>query len=347
MLELHLNPSLCASRLISDCSSTSQLSTKTELSTLWSSKVPMYMIDATWKLNQWEEMDKISSAFHTFVGLPNSEFSKQEQNHSLPSQPKKKSCGSFGPETGVFVPNIGPVLLSLKNKEALFVFQSKLNDIRSSVLGHLKAAMLSNQQSAYQRAYSSSIVPLHLIHDVYQFSQTIYEKLIQNNATQDEDVFQCFENLKSGWEARNRFIPLVASGHSSNVIQIIDVQRALVKILQQHSMQISPSNSDLYAVELFRYWAKGLATEIKCGHLDRAYANMLEATQLMIQQLPNAKPVLESLDLEERANFVLDTAKVHWCRRNDRGKSLIYNKYFKRFNYVLFIFFSCFKSDKK
>lgn len=323
MQELFLNPSLCASRLINDCSS--QFSSNQELSKCWSSKVPIYMIDATWKLNQWEEIDSIANAFPSFVGVPNSEFIKQEQDHTLPSEPKKKSLGVFGPDTGLFVPNIGLALLSLMNKEALFVFQSKLNDIRSSVLGQLKAAMLANQQSAYQRAYANSIIPLHFIHDVHQFSQTIYEKLVQINATTSEDVFQCFEKLKAGWEARNRFVPLVASDHSSSLIQILDIQRALVKILQQHSMQISPINSDLYAVELFRYWAKGLATEIKCGHLDRAYANMLEATQIMMKKLPNDKHLFETLDQEERANFVLDTAKVYWCRRNDRGKRLIYN----------------------
>ena len=329
MQELHLNPSLCASRLISDLSSRSQ-SSKSELPTLWSSKAPMYMIDATWKLNQWEEMDTVANAFHSFGGSSNSELSKLEQDRS--SQSKKKDSITFGADTGMseaVVPSIGTVLHSLKKEEALFVFQSKLGDIRSNVLGHLKAALLSNQSSAYQRAYYSSIIPLHLIHDVQQFSQTIYEKLIQNHSafqseqSSAEDIFQCFTKLKAGWEARNRFVPLIAVDHSNTINQIIDVQRSLVKILQQHSMRISPNNSDLYAIELFRYWAKGLATEIKCGNLDRAYANMLEATQLMTDLLRNKEQsLLDFLSSDERADFVLDSAKVHWCRRDERGKHL-------------------------
>lgn len=326
MQELHLNPSLCASRLISDLSSRSQ-SSKSELPTLWSSKAPMYMIDATWKLNQWEEMDTVANAFHSFGGSFNSELSKLEQDRS--SQSKKKDSITFGADTGMseaVVPSIGTVLHSLKKEEALFVFQSKLGDIRSNVLGHLKAALLSNQSSAYQRAYYSSIIPLHLIHDVQQFSQTIYEKLIQNHSafqseqSSAEDIFQCFTKLKAGWEARNRFVPLIAVDHSNTINQIIDVQRSLVKILQQHSMRISPNNSDLYAIELFRYWAKGLATEIKCGNLDRAYANMLEATQLMTDLLRNKEQsLLDFLSSDERADFVLDSAKVHWCRRDERA----------------------------
>src|SRR5699024_2238063 len=126
-------------------------------------------------------------------------------------------------------PNIGTVLYSLKKTEPLAVFQTKLADIQTAILGPLRAALLTNQQNAYQRAYVNSIIPIHFIHDVQQFSQTVYGLLLQesspgqsnstttnNNNNQEQELLKCFNELKASWETRNRLLP--SGGSNSNTL---------------------------------------------------------------------------------------------------------------------------------
>lgn len=100
-----------------------------------------------------------------------------------------------------------------------------------------------------------------------------------------------------------------------------------MKILQEHVHRRRQLNgggesleqSDPYAVELFRYWAQAMSAALEAGQLDRAYANMLEAFTLSHQEIEKKNREF-LLGHGELAKFVMNSAKVHWCRRDERGE---------------------------
>lgn len=237
---LHMDLSLFGARIQGD--------SKTAAGPKWSSALPQVMIDSTWKLGNWDEMETIvsSSSNNSFIAGYDLESNNSLAN-SAKSSPVKGDLGLGSNQrnapsltvldaTPYFASNIGHVLLSLQRGEGLFQVHQKLDDIRHLALAPLNAALLTNQKTAYQRTYQQSIVPLHLIHDVMLFEKMIFARLVEkqsasqgsgcnangDGAQQDmkdeEAILKAFSEMKRGWEARNRILPL--SAYSDSIMKV-------------------------------------------------------------------------------------------------------------------------------
>ena len=163
---------LYASRMLSD-SMSNLFASRPQPSTKWASTLPLHMIESAWKLGTWPEMDCLvnasvnnNTAVNCFGGIPNSVNSKPASAHRKFARSRSSTASERGSSSLFFVPNIGNVLLNLKEGKNTYEMDGMLNDIRNNALASLKAALLSNQLVAYHQAYLDSIIPLHFIYDV-------------------------------------------------------------------------------------------------------------------------------------------------------------------------------------
>jgi len=348
MSSLNVDLTLFSERLLSDVKPDySAHSVMPAPSSKWSSTLPLQMIESAWQLCEWSQVESLISKTYFFGGVPNSEQFKPHDSNNIRS---RLSFGSDNSSSPFFVPEIGYVLLSLHNEEAVFTVEDKIADLRNSFLAPLSASLLSNHQIAYSRSYLDSIVSLHIVDDVKYFTQEFYnyvsikdsQSTDGGNQSQLENVPYFFKEMLQHWQSRNKILPsMFTFSNQQPIHKVLEVQRSLVKILQNYftNKKQCSGEIDCFAVELFRYWKQGLRVALEFGQLERAHVSMLEAIHLRNKQIEmkNTK-FLNQLKDEEQVEFLLDSAKVFWYMKDSCGK--LSNKNLKLKLSILFFLYS-------
>ncbi|KAJ6221290.1 hypothetical protein RDWZM_007102 [Blomia tropicalis] len=241
--------------------------------------------------------------------------------------------------------NLNPIFTSLYSLEAPFMLESKLTEVRNIALTSLRAASFASGPVAYHRAYWNSIVPLHMIYDVYYFAQTLYVQLMESWQTSSsissmspdqtvDSVETMFQEMLQQFKLRNSILPSISNSLDMNedVIQrVLDVQRSLVSIVRHHHLKRQSINADgvpsrpplsnvLLTIETFRFWIHSLRAALNCGQLDRAYSHMLAAYQLYYEQRDQHNNAFQ-LDDDEILDFTLNAARVFWYK-NDSNSAI-------------------------
>lgn len=251
-----------------------------------------YQLETMWKLNSW---DGIMDQCNMTETIQNGVFSKVNSDILINDLNQNNHC----------TPSFGYILASLHKEISFNHLDRKLSMVRQSFMSSLNSALLSNTFTAYARSYETSLIPIHIMHDIKEFISIIYQHLFNNNTDCEPTQLlkNSITNLINDWNYRNKILP-----DGPILQQVLDVQRSLIHFFNQHNkFNLNMSN------ELYRYWHKSINCSLKTGLISRAYSSLMEIIQLK-ELLPLCS--INSIEENEQVDYVLNEAEVFWIRNN-------------------------------
>ena len=246
----------------------------------WEPKLAPYIIEAVWRLGDWNYLNRLLDMYDV------------------------QALNSFGA-------GVGDLLLSMIQKKDLNEFEDKVFNLRTSLVGPIKAA--ATEISGYVRGHKY-LVDLHILHDMSH----IYNKLLTEL---NEDICSIevlktkFDEVINTWDQR---IDLVR-----NTIKcqepILNAQRALFAVLSNRCSDLLPSIKK----EMFKSWLKSTKTSRKSGNIQRSYNCLLEMNKVR-DLLPMGEDSHTCLTDIENCEAIIETAKIQWNKNNNIGSFIIF-----------------------
>lgn len=263
-----------------------------------------YQLEMAMELNKWDMLDDVGAAADR-VG-----------RESLGSN----YSATFG-STVAANQTFSRVLIGLYNQQPPIRLDDLINnEVKEAFVHPLTAAMLVNSETAYARAYSESIVPIHMLKDVEEFREylRIYIDCEQSPAPSPTgkmaEITEAFNRMLKLWRIRNRLIPQ----GSGDRLRALATQKAMIALAQKKHQE-SFGGQYCLTMEYFRYLNDCVVNALAAGDLDLAYGNTLAALNLANEFQSNPGMVAagafeNDLNQMERTDYILGMAKVLWCR---------------------------------
>ena len=259
----------------------------------WRSKITPFLVETTWKLSQWEELNKCLTDCPTDINATNMNM------------------------------NIGQLLSCIVRRDEQ-AFKNTLEKVRIKNMNHIAAVV--GESDAYHRSYKD-LGKLHMISDIEKAAMVFrqipqsdsdrFKKVVETNI---EDTRQFEGDFHQQIE---KYLDILFSARNSRVLPsprslepILALQRVLYSLDDKRSTifrdqsQVSDSmlgrNNDL-DMPLFQSWLDSAKIARKSGNLQRCYNCLLE--------IRNMKSDLTAEnDASLIADIVIEHAKYSWSK---------------------------------